>query len=60
MSAQYPQLDAPGLGEINCSLGDDGVPTKGDTVSGNNSSYFNWTGTDAMCTRGRPLQCIYS
>jgi len=63
---QCPQLDAPNNGEISCSLGDDGIPTKGDTcsftcddgfmLSSSNTrtcqSDFTWTGTEAMCTRG--------
>jgi len=67
IATQCHILFAPDDGEISCSLGDDGVPTEGDTcsftcddgfmLSGSNTrtcqSDLTWTGTEAMCTRGK-------
>ena len=61
-----PSLSEPSDGVINCSLGDDGVPSYEDTCSftcntgyeltGSESrtcqSNGNWNGSIAMCNRG--------
>ena len=62
-----PLLTDPNNGMINCSLGDDGVPSYEDTCSytcdigyqlnGSDTrtcqSDGSWSGTNAMCSRGK-------
>jgi len=64
-----PELDHPVDGNVECSLGPDGVPTEGDTcvyqcddgfiVSGNKSrecqSDGTWSGNEATCERCKPI-----
>ena len=63
--ASCPSLSNPSNGMINCSLGDDGVPSYEDTCSFTcNTGYDltgdsrtcqstgSWSGSDAMCSRG--------
>ena len=70
-----PNLTQPNNGIINCSLGDDGVPSYEDTCSftcnngyeliGNYSRFCEsdgtWTGIETVCNRSRPHNlCIAS
>ena len=63
-----PSLTDPSNGMINCSLGDDGVPSYEDTCSytcntgyeltGSNNTRScqtdgSWSGSDATCRRGK-------
>jgi len=48
-SPECEELDAPQFGSINCSLGDDGVPTPGDTCSFSCDDGYN-IGTTTMTT----------
>ena len=62
-----PSLDDPSNGVVSCSLGDDGVPSYEDTCSftcdtgyeltGSDTrtcqSNGSWSGSDAMCSRGK-------
>ena len=64
-----PSLTNPANGMINCSLGDDGFPSLGDTctvtcddgyeLTGSNTrtcqSNRSWSGSDATCSRGEWL-----
>ena len=66
-----PSLPDPSNGMMNCSLGDDGVPSSGDTCSftcdtgyeltGSDTrscqSDGSWSGSVAMCSRGEFLHC---
>ena len=66
-----PPLTAPDNGDIDCSLGDDGVPHEGDTCSftcddgydlnGTNARTCQndgtWSGTQAMCSAGIHDNC---
>ena len=61
-----PSLTNPNNGMINCSLGDDGVPSYEDTCSFTCDTGYvlmgsdtrtcqndrNWNGSDAVCSRG--------
>ena len=66
MIASCTSLDGPNNGVINCSLGDDGVPSYEDTCSFTcNTGYEltgsdtrtcqsngNWSGSNTVCRRG--------
>ena len=41
-----PQLDNPSNGTVSCSLGDDGVPTVGDTCNFTCDTGYELTGSD--------------
>ena len=68
-----PSLDDPSNGTVNCSLGDDEVPSFEDTCSftcdtgyeltGSNTrtcqSDGSWSGSDAVCSRGKYMAFMY-
>ena len=68
-----PNLTQPNNGVINCSLGDDGVPSYEDTCSFTcNTGYeltgtenrfcqndSNWNGNETLCIRGIYNNCVY-
>ena len=71
ISVRCPLLTNPDNGIIDCSLGDDGVPSYEDTCSFTcNTGYEltgsdtrtcqsngNWSGTDDVCSRGKHYKC---
>ena len=71
-SVSCTSLSDPNNGMINCSLGDDGVPSYEDTcnftcntgyeLTGNDTrtcqSDRSWSGTDAMCRRGNNVMSV--
>ena len=66
-----PSLTGPNNGTMNCSLGDDGIPTYEDTcnftcntgyeLTGSDSricqSDGSWSGNETMCRRGMVFMC---
>jgi len=64
--SRCPTLTAPANGDIDCSLGDDGIPTNGDTCTFTCDDGYGrdgpeerecrqmlWSGRDVICVEGR-------